>query len=602
MNHPTMVRASGTLTLRQTIFRATIFIAAVSAMIPMVSVANAASLQAAELAVVKPVQQCSDLARFPFKGVTTTELTVSAATEITTRAGGFCKVTGTIAPSIHFEVDLPLTRWTQRFVQTGCGGLCGSVSVAVEQAGRCAPALDGQFVVAATDMGTATNFLQPLGSFATDPQKRIDFAYRANHETALVAKALIRAFYGQGPRYSYFSGCSDGGREAMMEAERFPDDFDGISAGAPAMNFQVQNSFYHAWVIAANRRPDGTVILLSNKLVPWHQAVLAHCDLLDGIADGLLSDPRACRVDTNWLPCSKGTSDTSNCLTDEEAAVISRIYEGPRDANGKSYLVGGPLPGSELQWDFIPSATASPAMSAMLGAAMRRYMIFPQSPANEALVNGFTFDDQTFTAVSELHSLNDATDPDLSPFAQHGGKLILWHGWSDTSISPMTTIAYFKAVQKTMGKSQADAFLRLFMLPGTGHCGGGDGFAQVDTLTSLMAWVETGRAPDKLDAGQIPDRQKGPPGGLPGSDLTGRQTPLAVAAQAETAARPIYPFPSIPRPIRAEDTLGASGFAPAPGLKDEPDSVDWHGNDLFTPGFQRDYAVRDGALVVLPKR
>ena len=552
-----------------------------------------------DLGSVKPVVECAALMQTPLADVATTAVTLASASVTQTKTGEFCTVSGTIAPAIKFEVHLPLANWTQRYLQNGCGGLCGSISVAFDQASRCAPALSGEFVVAATDMGTAIQRGEPLGSFATDPQKRIDFAYRGNHETALVAKALIRAFYGQGPRYSYFAGCSDGGREAMIEAQRFPDDFDGISAGAPAMNFQVQNSFYHAWVIAANRRPDGSAILLADKLALLHSAVIAHCDKLDGITDGLLSDPRACQVDTRWLACAKDASDTTKCLTADEAGAVRRIYDGPRDAQGRSYLVGGPMPGSELQWDFIPSSADAKAMSAMLGEAMRRYVIFPQSPASDAQVFDFKFDDPTFSAVTELHALNDATDPDLSPFAQHGGKLILWHGWSDTSISPMTSIAYYKAVEQQIGAAQTDSFLRLFMLPGTGHCGGGDGFAQIDTLTPLMAWVEKGQAPQQLVAGKIPDREKGPRGGLPGGDMRGKRVPLPVAAQTESAVRPVYPFPQIPRPIRAGDTTGASGFAAGHSATQEPKVVDWHGSTLFTPGFQRNYVVRDGALFVL---
>ncbi|NVN90936.1 MAG: tannase/feruloyl esterase family alpha/beta hydrolase [Desulfuromonadales bacterium] len=562
----------------------------------------ASPLASADLGSVKPQIDCTALMRTSLDGVATTAVTIVSASVTDTMVGQFCKVTGTIAPTINFEVHLPLSKWTQRYLQSGCGGLCGSTSVSFDQASSCAPALNGEFVVAATDMGTATKRGEPIGSFATDPQKRIDFAYRSNHETALVAKALIRTFYGQGPRYSYFTGCSDGGREAMIEAQRFPDDFDGVSAGAPAMNFQVQNSFYHAWVIAANRRPDGTPILLADKLELLHSAVIAHCDKLDGITDGLLSDPRACKVETKWIACAKGTRDSKKCLTPAESQVVRRIYDGPRDAMGKSYLVGGPLPGSELQWDFIPASANARAMSAMLGEAMRRYVIFPQSPAHDALVNNFKFDDKTFAAVSELHSLNDAMDPDLSSFSQHGGKLILWHGWSDTSISPMTSIAYYKAVQQQMGAEQTDLFLRLFMLPGTGHCGGGDGFAQIDTLTPLMAWAEKGHAPRQLVAGKIPDRDKAPRGGLPGGDMSGKRVPLSAAAQKESATRPVYPFPIIPRPIRAGDTTGTSGFAAGHSTAKEPNVVDWHGSSLFAPGFQRNYSVRDGALFILQNR
>lgn len=542
--------------------------------------------------VIKPKISCADLAHVTLGEIAGTAVTITATTETGTDGAAFCKVEGSIAPSIGFEVDLPLTRWTQRYVQTGCGGLCGSISVAIEQASSCAPALNGEFAVASTNLGYTGGPGQPLGSFASDPQKRIDFAYRATHATAQAAKALIKAFYGQAARYSYFSGCSDGGREALMEAQRYPDDFDGISAGAPVMNFQVQNSFYHAWVVAANRRADGSPILLQAKLPLLHQAVLEHCDGLDGLRDGLLSDPRACKADPAWVPaCAAKAADTSACLTAEEAAVVRRIYQGPVDpASGKSFLVGGPQPGSELQWDFIARDSSSRSMSAMLGTAMRRSMIFPASPSTSPLVDNFKFDAATFAAVTELHGLNDATNPDLRPFARHGGKLIMWHGWSDTSVSPITSVAYFKAVQQVMGAGPANDFMRLFMLPGTGHCGGGDGFSQIDTLTALMDWVEADHAPAQLVAGKVADRSDGPRGGLPGGPQRASPAPLAKAAEPALETRPIFPFPAIA--IRRSGAFIA-GVSPAP----EPAAVDWYGAGLFKPGFQQHWHVEAGKLI-----
>ena len=545
---------------------------------------------AMELPVVRPVQACDALLAAARSGVltgtTSTPVTLQSAALQETLSGTFCMVRGTIAPAIHFVVSLPLERWTQRLIALGCGGLCGQANTAIPQAGTCVPALNGEFAVMANDLGSALEPGAPLGSFATQAQRRIDFAYRANHETTQVAKRLIQTYYGQAQRFAYFSGCSDGGREALMEAQRYPGDFDGISAGAPVINFQVQNSFYHAWVIAANRGADGQPVLLASKLPVLHQAVIRHCDALDGQTDGLLADPRMCHFNPDWVACPPHATDTAECLNADELAVVKRIYDGPHDAAGKAYWVGGPLPGSELQWDFIPQARSSGSMSAMLGAAMRRYMIYPQSPAPAALVDGFAFDDASFAKVTQLHSLNDATNPDLSAFAGHAGKLLMWHGWSDTSVSPMTSIAYYKAVQQQMGSAATDAFLRLFLLPGTGHCGGGDGFAQIDTLTPLMAWVERAEAPQQLLAAQVPDNAHGPRGGLPQSATAGGPAPLPkplpVPDQTPLASRIILPFPisSLRNP------------------QDEPATIDWHGSALFAPGFQKDYTVQGGALQV----
>jgi feruloyl esterase len=560
--------------------------------------ASTAPAPSGPLRAVAPVRGCETLRRVDLSAAAGVGVTVTSAAQVQTSAGTFCAVAGTIAPTIGFEVYLPTARWTQRLVQNGCGGLCGSISVSLTQAGGCAPALNGEFVVAATNMGYENRPGTPLGAFATDPQKRIDFAYRANHLTTLVSKALIAAFYGQAPRYSYFSGCSDGGREALVAAQRYPDDFDGISAGAPVADFQVQNSFYHAWVTAANRRADGTPILLAAKLPVLHAAVIAHCDTLDGLADGLLADPRACTVDPAWAACPPRARDTTNCLTPQEQAVVRKIYDGPRDASGTPFWIGGPQPGSEQRWagGFIPTNSGEQTMSGMLSQAMLRYMIYPQSPAPDDLIRDFAFDAASFRRVTLLHPLNDALNTDLRPFAQAGGRLILWQGWSDASVTPLTSIAYYKALQQQLGPVAAERFVRLYMLPGTGHCGGGDGFSQIDTLTPLIAWVERGQAPGAIIAAKVADRSNGPRGGLPGSSQPGRQTPLPTPDEPPLATRPIYPFPLIPRYSGTGDPTSAANFVPVPSTVREAPIVRWYGDTLLAPNNQRDYQVRDGRL------
>jgi feruloyl esterase len=602
-----------------------------------------AQLPTADLPIVKPSGDCVALA--------TTDLAKAAGAAVTAEAsvidtpkGQFCHVTGTIAPSIGFEVDLPVARWTQRFLQAGCGGLCGNINASIGNAGGCLPALDGQFVVAASDLGHKGAMGSPdEGAFAHDPQKRIDFAYRANHVTALVAKALIRTYYGQAPRYSYFSGCSDGGREALMEAERFPEDFDGISAGAPAMLFQVQNSFYHAWTTAANLRSDGSPILLSARLPVLHAAVVSHCDLLDGTKDGLLGDPRACMVDPAWVRCKAGTTDTSDCLTSEEWAAAARLYAGPSDAQGQRFLPGGLQPGSELQWaPFIPrDATTRPRNGMVTSMAP---VVYRKPGADDAVPARFPFTTAQFARVNELHSLNDATNTDLDGFVRHGGKLVMWHGWSDSSIAPMISVAYHEAVRRRMGPAATDAFLRLFMLPGVGHCGGGDGFAQIDTLSPLMAWVEHGAAPARLIADKVPDRGMGPggppgrggalsgprggpddrngphpggpmasAGGGPANGPDGRSgpptgprgfpggprqpAPYARAAQPALASRPILPFPALAvYDGDGEPTQTASYRLKSAVIPVKPTPT-WFGASLIGPDFQLLYKVENGVLV-----
>lgn len=499
---------------------------------------------AQQLTVVRPVIDCAALANQSLREAVGVDVTLQATT-VATDKGPFCHVTGLIAPAIHLEIDLPIEHWTQRLLQAGCGGLCGMINASIGNAGGCQPALNGEFVVAATDMGHQAQMGAPgEGNFAGDPQKRIDFAYRANHLTVLAAKALIRTYFGQPQRFAYFSGCSDGGREAMVEAERFPNDFDGISAGAPAMYFQVQNSLNHAWTQAANTRANGSKILQREKLQLLHAAVIDHCDSIDGIKDGLLSDPRACKVKAQWVKCKPGATDHATCLTTEEWTAALKLYEGPTDSKGRHFLPGGWQPGSEMQWAGqmpgggpprsqggalppsggrsgngpveppAPQQAATPQPGAPpqqrepngsgggMAVSMAPVVFAQETPADVDIAH-YPFTIAQFDRAIVLHSLNDAVDTDLRPFAAHGGKLIMYHGWSDTSIAPLISVAYFRAVQREMGTAEVDRFLRLFMLPGMGHCGGGDGFSQFDTLSPLMAWVEQGRSPAMLVADKV---------------------------------------------------------------------------------------------------
>lgn len=571
--------------------------------------------RASALAVVKPTVDCVALAKLSLQGAIGTDAPLQASM-VDTPKGPFCHVTGVIAPAIHFEVDLPAEHWTQRLLQAGCGGLCGMINASIGNAGGCQPALDGEFVVAATDMGHQAERMGAPGegSFATDPQKRIDFAYRANHLTALTAKALIKAYYGQPQKFAYFSGCSDGGREAMMEAERFPDDFDGISAGAPAMYFQVQNSLNHAWTQFANTRADGTKILQGAKLSLLHAAVIDHCDTLDGVKDGLLTDPRACKVDPKWVECSAGETDTSKCLTAEEWTAATKLYMGPTDAGGRHFLPGGWQPGSEMQWgggmppagarppqqraDGLETKAPAPRLAGGPGGGMVASMapvVFPAVTPSDTNTTAYPFTMEQFRRVTELHDLNDAVDTDLRPFASHGGKLILYHGWSDTSIPPLTTVAYFTAVQRDLGDAKVDRFLKLFMVPGMGHCGGGDGFSQLETLTPLMAWVEQGKAPIMLEGDKV-QGGRGPGSGPDGRGGRTQTAPYATAKQPSLASRPIYPFPQIAH-ATSSNASQVSDFVPAPSDVQGPSTQPWTGSELFAAKAPRPYIVQDGKLV-----
>mgnify|MGYP003365702782 FL=1 len=560
------------------------------------------------LPVVRPILSCEALDNVDLTHALGAEVHGQKAALLQTPKGKFCKVTGQIAPTISFEVDLPMEHWTQRFLLGGCGGLCGMTQVGVSNAGACVPALNGEFVMAGDDMGhTGSMMGLAQGEFGKDPQKRIDFAYRANHVTALAAKALTAAFYGQAPKYSYFVGCSDGGREALMEAQRYPEDFDGISAGAPAALFAVQNSFYHAWNVRGNQRADGTNILLQNRVGVLHDAVIRHCDTLSGVKDGILEEPRACHFDPVWVQCAAGQSDTSHCLTAEETQAALRLYKGATDAAGRPYIIGGPLPGSELQWA-LPATARGESMSQGIAASAIAYVIPLQVDEKAADLTRFHFDDASFATMTKLAPLYNAENTNLRTFHKHGGRLILWHGLADQSISPLNTIAYYQGVQREMGVEQTDSFLKFYLLPGVGHCGNGEGFPQVDFLSPLMAWTESGIAPNAIRTEKTAhgDGPMGPPPEGHGKPPAGGQIhmapmpsqPYARPDAAAIASRPVYPYPYIAQYVGVGDVNDAGNYRPVKLPVSLPVTFASDASSLIGPDNQKQYGVRDGKLAV----
>ena len=503
----------------------------------------------APLARIAPVASCANLASLDLSPTTGAITKLEARDVPGTRA--YCKVTGTIARDINFEVRLPLGGWTQRFLQTGCGGLCGMLSIHLDNAEGCTPVTDGTIVLASDDMGH-----HGIGSeWGENADQRIDFAYRGNHLTTLAAKALIKAFYGQAPRFSYFSGCSDGGREALIAAQRFPDDFDGIAAGAPALNFTVQNSFHHGWLAKSNTGAEGKAILTAEDMPLLHRAVLKACDGLDGLVDGQITDPRACHFNPAKLACAHGHPEPGKCLTDRQIVAVRAIYDGARSDTGKRLEVGPLMFGSELEWIgvFVPRDANGQISSAGMALGTINHVLFTPNP--EYTIPTFPFTETMFRSEEDARKLYNADDPDLSLFAGHGGKLMLYHGWSDPHISPLNTIDYYERVGQALSASKRAGFVRLFMLPGMGHCGGGDGPSEFPLLTSLMAWVEGGSAPDGMTAHRpaqpaLAGKQagsRGRDGGPPPETLREIQVRQAELAKLGQRGRPIYAYPAVAR-------------------------------------------------------
>lgn len=352
-----------------------------------------------------------------------------------------------------------------------------------------------------------------------------------------------------------------------MEAQRFPEDFDGIIAGAPALNFSVQNSFYHAWQARSNTDANGEPILISARLPILNKAVLEKCDALDGLEDGLIVDPRACKFDPEAVQCSTAARG-DNCLSQDEVVAARKLYGGPRDPHtGQPLTLGGPQAGSERSWSgvFVPGPGDSRVFSQIIAHDALSNLLYPVNPPAPYSIAQLKFDAAAFDEIRALHGLYAATDPDLSAFEAAGGRLILWHGWSDPHISPINTIAYYEALEAQFGARNVPTFARLFLFPGMYHCSGGSGPSEFDLLTAIMKWVEKGFAPE------------------------------SVTAKSETSTRPVFPYPAVARYTGTGSTAKASSFEAAPGARG-PTEYDWAGKDFFLPGRQLACIAQTGAL------
>jgi feruloyl esterase len=406
------------------------------------------------------------------------------------RPAPVCHVRGVLRGTIGFEAWLPIERWTGRYLQIGCGGLCGRINDAATQVQGCIPYERGEFAMAATDMGHRD---PSAASWGADAERRIDFAHRAQHLTARAAKALVVRFYGQAPRHSYFVGCSDGGREGLMAARLHPEDFDGIVAGAPALDFTVQNTFHHGWTVQRNRGADGRAALTVDRLPLLARLVATAC----GDADGVVRDPLSCRFDAQRFVCAPG-ADPAGCLSAEEARAAAAIYDGARTSTGERLTPGGLLPGSERNWagTVAPQDAATAPRARLFATGVLRHLAFPPGTADTPAPDTLAFDPATLARLADSQRIFDATATDLGPFFARGGRLLLWHGLADQDISPHGTIAWWGALRRDQPAAAQAA--RLFLIPGLAHCRGGIGTTAFDALTPLLRWVEAGEAPAAL--------------------------------------------------------------------------------------------------------
>jgi feruloyl esterase len=440
----------------------------------------------------------------------------------TTNLPAHCRVRGVVAPAIRFEVWLPEpSAWNGRFEAVGGGGFAGTISY-----GAMAGALQRGYVTASTDTGHVASDLEWLG----DAGRLRDYGYRGINEMTSKAQAVIERYYDRSPDYSYFNGCSTGGRQGLMQAQRFPNDYDGIVAGAPVNHF-VETHFTQLWVALAAKPVADDSILSAEDLALVNDAVLAQCDTIDGVEDGVIENPRVCNFDPAVLQCSG--SQAAECLDESQVTALRKIYSGPvNSATGES-LFPGLAPGGETTWSLVTAP----------GPAQIPNDYFVRSVFKDPNWDWRTFDfaDDIARARETTGEVLDATNPDLSAFRDGGSKLILYHGWNDQVIFPQGTLDYYERVEAAITAKpsttnpQTSDFFRLFMVPGMTHCRGGAGTDQFDAQAAIEAWVERGVAPNRIEASR---RENG----------------------AVTRTRPLCPYPQTARYDGSGDTNDTSNF------------------------------------------
>jgi feruloyl esterase len=437
---------------------------------------------------------CDSLSALTLKDTTVTMAQLVPAGQFSAPGGGgrganpykdlpeFCRVAATIRPTsdsdIKVEVWLPAQNWNNKFQAVGNGGWAGVISYSAM-----AEAVRAGYASASTDTGHEGG----RGTFALDhPEKLIDFSWRSEHEMTVKAKAVIQAFYGSAPKFSYWNGCSTGGRQGLKEAQMFPDDYDGIIAGAPANRTAISLWIAHAVL------KDSASYIPPSKYPMIHLGALNACDSRDGLKDGLIDDPRKCNFDPKILLCK--STDGAECLTAPQVDAAKKIYSPAINPRTGKELFASLVPGTELGWGV---QAQGPEPSANI-YDQYRYVVFKDPKWDWKT---FDFDKDVVRGDLPENLIMNATDPNMKAFFSHGGKLLLYHGWSDPNVPAVNTIKYYNSVVDNLGGS-ANALknVRLFLAPGMGHCGGGEGPNVFDKVGTLEQWVEHGVPPEKIIA------------------------------------------------------------------------------------------------------
>jgi len=454
-------------------------------------------LALAALVVQSPESRCAAVASWRLPDTKIAAAQFVAAVDATAPGPvhvAHCKVTGTIGSEIGFAVWLPET-WNGRFLMSGGGGFVGDVPGP-------GPGLDRGFAVTATDTGHRSSGTDARWAL-NNLERQINFGYLATHRTAETAKAIVRQYYGHDAERSYFDGCSTGGRQGLMEAQRFPADFDGVISGAPVYDWTRALSAAIKNAQAAFPDPASITapLVTPDNLKLVQRAALDACDAKDGVADGLIDDPRVCHFDLKSVKRCDGAA-AADCLTDAQREAIGKVYSPVRDTSGAVIYEGQPVggegePGSWDAWvtGVNPRTAGVPNLAWGFGTQFFRNFVFADPNWS---YRGYDIAASWRRDTRLVATFMDADNPDLSAFRAHGGKLLLWHGWADPALNPLATIRYYESVIAKDASAAGD--VRLFMLPGVLHCAGGPGPDQFDRLTAMTEWVEKGQAPSQLIA------------------------------------------------------------------------------------------------------
>jgi hypothetical protein len=464
-------------------------------------------------AKIAPHMSCEALGQYTARDLVTLKTEPMAASG---RVPAHCRVSGVLAPEIAFEVSLP-AHWNGRFYMIGNGGHAGESLEDPMRVSQRNAALQAGFAFAQTNTGHDAR-KEPGASFVmSNPAKAIDYAYRAVNLTAVTAKDLTRTYYRQDIKTAYWNSCSNGGRQGLIEAERFPQDFDGILANSPWID-QTGFTLGALW----NQRALDTAPLTAAKLALVARAVMSKCDALDGLKDGQIDDPRRCSLDVKAdLPLCAAGVDNDTCLTGAQTETLLKIYGGPI-SQGKQIFPGFML-GSEAAngWMnlIVPSQPDRKAADFSLAENSMRYLV-PTPPQPGYDYRSFDFDRDTHR-LDAWGQLADATNPDLARFRRRGGKLIMTYGWADPVLQPLVGVNFYEQALMRNGPDTPQ-FFRLFMVPGMAHCAGGLATDRFDAVTALVDWVEKGKAPDSIRAARVVKNE-------------------------EVRSRPLCPYPQVAR-------------------------------------------------------